>query len=94
MVAVSEVIQHSGNKDIMLLSLGTGATRKENKLGGIFDGVCQLGWLINSNDVFSEALYSTEMTHYYLTTVFPGLLSQENYLRIEVYDSYETDFKF
>ncbi|XP_027906060.1 patatin-like protein 3 [Vigna unguiculata] len=85
MVAVSEVIQHTENKNVLLLSLGTGTT-KSNKLGGIFDGVCQLGWLINSVDVFSEALYGTDMVHYYLATVFPGLLSQENYLRIEEYN--------
>ncbi|XP_047158190.1 patatin-like protein 4, partial [Vigna umbellata] len=85
LVAVSEVIQHTGNKEIMLLSLGTGITAN-NKLGGIFDGVCQLGWLMNSFDVFSEALYSTDMTHYYLATVFSGLVPQDNYLRIEEYN--------
>ncbi|BAT96834.1 hypothetical protein VIGAN_09014100 [Vigna angularis var. angularis] len=85
LVAVSEVIQHTGNKEIMLLSLGTGITAT-NKLGGIFDGVCQLGWLVNSFDVFSEALYSTDMTHYYLATLFSGLVPQDNYLRIEEYN--------
>ncbi|XP_047150612.1 patatin-like protein 3 [Vigna umbellata] len=85
LVAVSEVIQHTGNKEIMLLSLGTGITAN-NKLGGIFDGVCQLGWLMNSFDVFSEALYSTDMTHYYLATLFSGLVPQDNYLRIEEYN--------
>ncbi|CAJ1948037.1 unnamed protein product [Sphenostylis stenocarpa] len=84
-VAVSEVIQHSENKEILLLSLGTGTTQK-NKLTGIFDVVCQVGWLINSIDVVSEALYSTNMIHYYLATVFPGLLPPDNYLRIEEYN--------
>lgn len=86
MVAVSEVIQHTDEeKEILLLSLGTGTT-KSSKLNGIFDGVCQIGWLINSIDVVSEALYSTNMIHYYLATVFPGLLPQDNYLRIEEYN--------
>ncbi|WVZ16796.1 hypothetical protein V8G54_009778 [Vigna mungo] len=85
LVAVSEVIQHTGNKEILLLSLGTGITAN-NKLGGIFDGVCQLQWLLNSYGVFSEALYSTDMTHYYLATVFSGFLPQDNYLRIEEYN--------
>ncbi|XP_014515104.1 patatin-like protein 3 [Vigna radiata var. radiata] len=86
LVAVSEVIQHAGNKEIMLLSLGTGITANNNKLGGIFDGVCQLGWLVSSSGVFNEAMYSTDMTHYYLATVFGGLLPQDNYIRIEEYN--------
>ncbi|XP_014516160.1 patatin-like protein 3 [Vigna radiata var. radiata] len=87
LVATSEVIQHSGQKEILLLSLGTGITPKaQDNLGNIFDGVCQLGWLAQNIEVISEVAYSTDMTHYYLATIFPGLLPADNYLRIEEYN--------
>ncbi|RZC02494.1 Patatin-like protein 1 isoform B [Glycine soja] len=86
LVAVSEVIQHNEHKEILLLSLGTGTIKAEEKLSGIFDGLCQLEWLVSSTNVFSEALYSTNMIHYYLATVFPGVLPADNYLRIEEYN--------
>ncbi|XP_022641615.1 patatin-like protein 1 [Vigna radiata var. radiata] len=86
LVAVSEVIQKNGQKEILLLSLGTGITAAQNKLGGMFDGVCQLGWLAHNIEVISEVAYSTDMTHYYLATIFPGLLPAKNYLRIEEYN--------
>ena len=83
---MSEAIQHSGQKEIMLLSLGTGRTKAEDKLGNIiFEGFCMVSWLATHVEVVSEVLYSTDMTHYYLATIFPGLLPADNYLRIQVY---------
>ncbi|XP_028240801.1 patatin-like protein 1 [Glycine soja] len=94
LVAVSEVIQHNEHKEILLLSLGTGTIKAEEKLSGFFDDLlddlyddlCGLKWLASSRNVFYEALYSTNMIHYYLATVFPGVLPADNYLRIEEYN--------
>ncbi|BAT96833.1 hypothetical protein VIGAN_09013900 [Vigna angularis var. angularis] len=86
LVAASEVIQHSGDKEILMLSLGTGIPKPKEKLGGIFDLGCQAAWLPFHIDVISEVAFSTDMTHYYLATIFPGLLPDENYLRIEEYN--------
>jgi len=78
------VIQNNGEKEILLLSLGTGIPKAQNKLGGIFDLGCQALWLSLHQDVFNEAMFRTDVTHYYLATIFPGLLPADNYLRIEV----------
>ncbi|WVZ16797.1 hypothetical protein V8G54_009779 [Vigna mungo] len=87
LVATSEVIQHSGQKEILLLSLGTGIPKAKEKLGIInFDPLCQIGWLTQNIEVISEVAFSTDMTHYYLATIFPGLLPDDNYLRIEEYN--------
>jgi len=86
MAAVSEVIQeHHGEKEILLLSLGTGIQKSKDKLGGYFDLGCQALWLPWHINTIGEAIYSTDMTHYYLATIFPALLSADNYLRIEVH---------
>ena len=82
---MSEVIQHNGQKEILLLSLGTGTTTAKDKLGGIFELACQGSWLLEHIGVVSEAVESTDMTHYYLATIFPGLLPADNYLRIQVH---------
>ncbi|XP_014516199.1 patatin-like protein 3 [Vigna radiata var. radiata] len=86
LVAVSEVIQNNGQKEILLLSLGTGITAAQNKLGGIFDLGCQALWLSLHQDTFNEAMFRTDVTHYYLATIFPGILPADNYLRIEEYN--------
>ncbi|WVZ16799.1 hypothetical protein V8G54_009781 [Vigna mungo] len=86
LVAVSEVIQHHEDEEILLLSLGTGIPKSKEKLGGIFDLGCQAAWLPFHIDVISEVAFSTDMTHYYLATIFPGLLPEKNYLRIEEYN--------
>jgi len=82
---VSEVFQHSGEKEVLLLSLGTGIPKAKEKLGNIFDIGCQALWLPGHIEVISEVAFSTDMTHYYLATIFPGLVPPKNYLRIEVY---------
>ncbi|BAT96835.1 hypothetical protein VIGAN_09014200 [Vigna angularis var. angularis] len=86
LVAVSEVIQNNGEKEILMLSLGTGIPKSKEKLGGIFDIGCQAAWLPFHIDVISEVAFSTDMTRYYLATIFPGLLPAKNYLRIEEYN--------
>ncbi|CAJ1948038.1 unnamed protein product [Sphenostylis stenocarpa] len=85
-VAVSEVIQHSERKDMIMLSLGTGIVKPPLQMvRGFFEEACELYWTITHSGVISEALFSTDITHYYLATVFPGLLPPENYLRIQEY---------
>ncbi|QCE04743.1 Acyl transferase/acyl hydrolase/lysophospholipase [Vigna unguiculata] len=86
LVAVSEVFQHSGEKEVLLLSLGTGIPKAKEKLGNIFDIGCQALWLPGHIEVISEVAFSTDMTHYYLATIFPGLVPPKNYLRIEEYN--------
>ncbi|RDY12946.1 Patatin-like protein 3, partial [Mucuna pruriens] len=86
LVAVSEVIQHNKGKNITLLSLGTGTVQTQKKLNGIFESVCELTWLVTHSGVVGEALYGTDMIHYYLATVFPGVLPADNYIRIEAYN--------
>ncbi|TKY68912.1 Patatin protein 1 [Spatholobus suberectus] len=87
LVAVSEVIQHNAHKEILLLSLGTGKTKVEKLYDAADDikGECQTGWLFWNSGVFGES--STDMIHYYLAaTVFPGLMPENNYLRIQEYN--------
>ncbi|RDY03626.1 Patatin-like protein 1, partial [Mucuna pruriens] len=89
LVAVSEVIQHDTQKNIVLLSLGTGRTKVDKLSNGfddLVDDVCDVLWLINDRGVLNEAMYSTDMIHYYLASVFPGLLPADNYLRIQEYN--------
>ncbi|XP_027906065.1 patatin-like protein 1 [Vigna unguiculata] len=85
-VAVSEVLQHNGGKEILLLSIGTGIPKAKEKLGDIFDDACQALWLNTHKEVFTEAMFRTDMTHYYLASIFPGLSPADNYLRIEEYN--------
>ena len=84
---MSEVIQeHHAEKEILLLSLGTGIPKAKDKLGDDNDDdSCLLRWLGEHSDTISEVISKTDMTHSYLATIFPGLFPAENYLRIEVY---------
>ncbi|QCE04866.1 Acyl transferase/acyl hydrolase/lysophospholipase [Vigna unguiculata] len=88
MAAVSEVIQeHHAEKEILLLSLGTGIPKAKDKLGDDNDDdSCLLRWLGEHSDTISEVISKTDMTHSYLATIFPGLFPAENYLRIEEYN--------
>ncbi|XP_022641944.1 patatin-like protein 1 [Vigna radiata var. radiata] len=87
MAAVSEVIQeHNMENKILLLSLGTGIPKPKDKLGNFWDDLCQASWLKSHTAVFNEAMFSTDMTHYYLATIFPALSPADNYLRIEEYN--------
>jgi len=82
---VSEVIQNNGQKEILLLSLGTGITQPTKEFSCIFDLLCDVTWILDHVEVITELVYRTDMTHYYLATIFPGLVREDNYLRIEVY---------
>ncbi|XP_020204354.1 patatin-like protein 4 [Cajanus cajan] len=86
MVAVSEVLQHSEQKEILMLSLGTGTTKGDKKLSGIIEGPCKFWWLITNTGLISDAIYDTDMISYYLATVFPGILPLNNFLRIQEYN--------
>jgi hypothetical protein len=73
----------------LVLSLGTGTAKTEEKYDANKAakwGV--LGWLTSDNstplvDVFTQA--SSDMVDLHLGTVFQALLSEKNYLRIQVY---------
>ncbi|KAL2319868.1 hypothetical protein Fmac_028837 [Flemingia macrophylla] len=86
MVAVGEVIQHNEQKEILMLSLGTGTSQAEEKLSGIREVACQLSWLIGHTGLISDVLYSTDMISYHLATVFPSILPANNFLRIQEYN--------
>ncbi|KAK7380981.1 hypothetical protein VNO78_33507 [Psophocarpus tetragonolobus] len=90
MVAVSEVMQHSEQKQIMLLSLGTGIPKKDDAVNSmsLHNDLCKASWLLGNLDVLDETMFHTDQVHHYLATVFPGLYPLENYLRIEEYNLY------
>jgi len=74
-----------GARRFCCCQIGTGIPKAKEKLGDIFDDACQALWLNTHKEVFTEAMFRTDMTHYYLASIFPGLSPADNYLRIEVY---------
>ncbi|KAK6158770.1 hypothetical protein DH2020_006084 [Rehmannia glutinosa] len=71
----------------LVISLGTGSAKQEQKYTAEMAAKWGLfGWLIQGNsvpilDVFNQA--SRDMADYFLSVVFQGLQSEDNYLRIQ-----------
>ncbi|KAG2381131.1 hypothetical protein LR48_Vigan11g164300 [Vigna angularis] len=84
-IVVSEVLQQNEDPEILVLSLGTGATEIEE----IYDADQAATWpkqtwaVIDTN--FQGRAY-TAITEYYLSSIFSGFQSRNTYLRVQEYD--------
>jgi len=79
---VSEVLQHNKHPKILVLSLGTGITKNEE----IYDAKTAATWnLLQWIHVGLQLLprASSNMTEYYLASLFSGFQPGNTYLRIE-----------
>ncbi|KAK7295890.1 hypothetical protein VNO77_51155 [Canavalia gladiata] len=86
MAAVSEVIQEKKHTNILLLSIGCGAKKANGYDAEVAKSFSAAYWLISGLSVNSYDYAAKDMTQYYLATVFPGLQSSDNYLRIQEYN--------
>lgn len=97
MAAVSEVIQQQKEKNpdffpmkaneytkILLLSIGCGTAKVEGYDAKIAANWSAAFWATSGLATGTYDYASKDMTDYYLATVFPGLQSADNYLRIQV----------
>ncbi|RDX60531.1 Patatin-like protein 1, partial [Mucuna pruriens] len=83
--AINEVIQHNKDTKILVLSLGTGVTKVEEKYDVEMAATwTKMKWLSVGPELLPRA--STDMIEYYLATVFSGLQPANNYLRIQEYN--------
>lgn len=75
-------------KKMLVLSLGTGIAKDEKKYSAVAASTWGvLGWLYNNGaspllDVYGDA--SSDIVDVHLSTMFQSLLSEKNYLRIQV----------
>ncbi|KAI3972646.1 hypothetical protein MKX01_019304 [Papaver californicum] len=86
----SESIRATNNMKYMIISLGTGNAKNEEKYkSSVVSKWGVLGWLYDGGnvpliDAFCQA--SADMVDIHASTLFRALHCQENYLRIETYD--------
>ncbi|XP_014515838.1 patatin-2-Kuras 1 [Vigna radiata var. radiata] len=84
-IAVSEVLQQNEDPEILVLSLGTGATKIEE----IYDARLAGTWFTETWAVidpnFQGRAY-TAITEYYLSSIFSGFQPRNTYFRVQEYD--------
>ncbi|WVZ16606.1 hypothetical protein V8G54_009588 [Vigna mungo] len=82
-VAVSEVLQQNEDPEILVLSLGTGATKIEENFDARLAGTWQQPIWTVIDPQFQGRAY-TAITEYYFYSLFSGFQSHNTYLRVQV----------
>ena len=80
---MSEVLQQNEYPEILVLSLGTGATKIEETFDARLAGTWQTQtWDVIDTNFLSRAY--TAITEYYLSSIFSGFQARNTYLRVQV----------